>query len=90
MLTNATKPEPFLPNITYITLNIIEYLADKLTFYYTLLLINITFIIFMGNVVGKNYLFSLKIKSIILKKSNRNGSFSYLVATICVIKGIKK
>ena len=64
MLTNATKPEPFLPNITYITLNIIEYLADKLTFYYTLLLINI---IFMGNVVGKNYLFNLKLKSIILK-----------------------
>ena len=48
MLTNATKPEPFLPNITYITLNIIEYLADKLTFYYTLLLINITFYYFYG------------------------------------------
>jgi len=44
----------------------------------------------MAKVVGKNYLFNLKIKSIILKKSNGNGSFSYLVATVCLIKGIKK
>ena len=39
---------PSIPNITYITLNIIEYLANELAFYYTLLLINITFYYFYG------------------------------------------